>query len=162
MPSFPLSWTKVTKIFCNLTPVFFSASFASHSTQKGCSPSKTSFLIFTLFLRIPNSCNGSRECMLSCPALYNPMDYSPPGSSVCGIFQAVLEWVSISYSRGSSQPRYPTLISCIGRWAFFFLTTGTTWKAMVLFSSMFGVLCIFPNTVWIPLLPCSAYFPTLH
>ena len=27
---------------------------------------------------------------------------------------------------------------------------------------LFGVLCIFPNTVWIPLLPCSAYFPTLH
>ena len=35
---------------------------------------------------------------------YNPMDCSPPGSSVHGIFQArILEWVAISFSRGSSQ-----------------------------------------------------------
>ena len=34
------------------------------------------------------------------------MDYSPPGSSVHGILQArILEWVAISFSRGSSQPR---------------------------------------------------------
>ena len=38
--------------------------------------------------------------------LCNPMDYSPPGSFVHGIFQArILECVSMSYSRGSSQPR---------------------------------------------------------
>ena len=36
----------------------------------------------------------------------DPMDYSPPGSSVLGILQArTLEWVAISFSRGSSQPR---------------------------------------------------------
>ena len=36
----------------------------------------------------------------------NPMDCSPPGSSVHGIFQArILEWVATSFSRGSSQPR---------------------------------------------------------
>ena len=35
-----------------------------------------------------------------CPTLYNPMDYSPPGSSVHRIFQArILEWVAISSSR---------------------------------------------------------------
>ena len=44
------------------------------------------------------------------------MDYSPPGSSVHGIFQArILEWVATSYSRGSSQPRDRTRVSCIGR-----------------------------------------------
>ena len=38
------------------------------------------------------------------------MDCSPRGSSIHGIFQArVLEWVAISFSRGSSQPRSPTL-----------------------------------------------------
>ena len=38
-----------------------------------------------------------------CLTLCNPMDCSPPGSSVHGIFQArVLEWVAISFSRGSS------------------------------------------------------------
>ena len=46
--------------------------------------------------------------------LFNPMDCSPPGSSVHGIFQArVLEWVAISFSRGSSQPRDRTWVSCI-------------------------------------------------
>ena len=37
------------------------------------------------------------------PILCNPMDCNPPGSSVCGIFQArILKWVAISFSRGSS------------------------------------------------------------
>jgi len=41
-----------------------------------------------------------------CPTLCHPMDCSLLGSSVHGIFQAkVLEWVAISFSRGSSQPR---------------------------------------------------------
>ena len=44
------------------------------------------------------------------------MDVSPPGSSVYGISQArILEWVAISSSRGSSQPRDRTHISC--RWS---------------------------------------------
>ena len=37
----------------------------------------------------------------SCLTLYDPMDYSPPGSSAHGIFQArILEWIAISSSRG--------------------------------------------------------------
>ena len=49
----------------------------------------------------------------SCPTLCNPMDCSLPGSSVHGIFQAIiLEWVAISFSRGSSQPRDQTWVSC--------------------------------------------------
>ena len=50
----------------------------------------------------------------SCPTLCNPMDGSLPGSAVHGIFQArILEWAAISFSRGSSQPRDRTLVSCI-------------------------------------------------
>ena len=46
--------------------------------------------------------------------LCDPMDCSPPGSSVHGILQArILEWVAISFSRGSSQPRDRTQVSCI-------------------------------------------------
>ena len=42
----------------------------------------------------------------SCLTLCDPMDYNPPGSSVHRISQAsILEWVAISFSRGSSQPR---------------------------------------------------------
>ena len=46
--------------------------------------------------------------------LNNSLDYSPPGSSVHGIFQArILEWVAIFLSRGSSQPRDRTQVSLI-------------------------------------------------
>ena len=46
------------------------------------------------------------EVAQSCPILCDPMDCSLSGSSVHGIFQArVLEWIAISFSRGSSQPR---------------------------------------------------------
>ena len=55
-------------------------------------------------------------CMLSGVWLCNPMDCSPPGSSVHGISQArILEWVAISFSRGSSWPRDQICVSCIGR-----------------------------------------------
>ena len=48
--------------------------------------------------------------------LWDPMDYSPPGSSVRGISQArILEWAAISSSRGSSWPRDWTCNSCPGR-----------------------------------------------
>ena len=48
------------------------------------------------------------------PALNVPMDCSLPGSSGHGIFQArILEWVAMSFSRGSSQPRNWTGVSCI-------------------------------------------------
>ena len=48
----------------------------------------------------------------SCLTLRDPMDCSLPGSSLHGILQArVLEWVSISFSRGSSQPRDLTRVS---------------------------------------------------
>ena len=50
----------------------------------------------------------------SCPTLCNPMDCSPPGSSVHGILQTrILEWVAISFSRGSSQPRDRTQMFCV-------------------------------------------------
>ena len=49
-----------------------------------------------------------------CPTLCNPMDCSLPGSSVQGIFQAiVLEWIAISFSRGSPRPRDRTQVSRI-------------------------------------------------
>ena len=49
-----------------------------------------------------------------CPTLCDPMDCSPPGSSVKGILQArILKWVAISFSRGSSWPRNWTQVSCI-------------------------------------------------
>ena len=53
-------------------------------------------------------------CAQSCPALSDPMDCSPPGSSVHKISQArTLEWVAISSSRGYSWPRVWTQVSCV-------------------------------------------------
>ena len=55
----------------------------------------------------------------SCPTLCDPVDCSPPSSSVCRVFQArILEWVAISFSRGSSQPRdqtHTSYVAYIGR-----------------------------------------------
>ena len=50
----------------------------------------------------------------SCPTLCGPMDYSPPGSSVHGIFKArILAWVAIPFPRGlpnpEIEPRSPAL-----------------------------------------------------
>ena len=59
----------------------------------------------------------------SCPTLASTWDCSPPSSSVHGILQArILEWVAISFSRGSSQPRDRTRVSytagrCFTDWA---------------------------------------------
>ena len=50
----------------------------------------------------------------SCPTLCDPMDCSPPGSSVHGILQVrLLVWVAFPFSRGSSQSRDGTRVSCI-------------------------------------------------
>ena len=58
--------------------------------------------------------SGGGGVTQSCLTLCDPMDCSPPGSSIHGIFQArILEWAAISFSRGSSRPRDQTLISRI-------------------------------------------------
>ena len=52
------------------------------------------------------------EVTQSCLTLCDPIDCNLPGSSSHGIFQArVLEWVTISFSRGSSPPRDRTWVS---------------------------------------------------
>ena len=53
-------------------------------------------------------------CVLSHIQLWDPMDCSPPGSSVHGILQArILQWVAIPFSRASSRPRDRSQVSCI-------------------------------------------------
>ena len=81
--------------------------------------------IFIIYLS-----NDIYICMLSHVQLFDPMNCSPPGSSVHGIFQArTLEWVAVSYSRGSSQLKDWNWVSCISwfdRWIF---TIGATQDA---------------------------------
>ena len=72
-------------------------------------------------------CTHTQSCLTLC----NPMDCSPPGSSVHGTVQArKLEWVAIPFSRGSSRPRGRTCVSwvsCIDR---LILYHWATWEAL--------------------------------
>ena len=66
----------------------------------------------------------------SCLTLCDPMDCSPPGSSVHGILQVrILEWVAMPFSRGPSRPRDRTQVSCIAGEYF------TTWAPREAFYS---------------------------
>ena len=74
------------------------------------------------FLQLDNcvfSFNGKLVLVTqSCLTLCDPMDCSPPDSSVHGILQArIVRWIAISFSRGSSQPMdrtHVSYISCTG------------------------------------------------
>ena len=96
--------------------VFFQLTFIKHSwfipgfslsflwLSLSCPPSLS--LIFFLVTQV--------LAAQSCPTLWDPMDCGPQGSSVHRILQArILEWVAISFSRGSSRPRNQTRVSCI-------------------------------------------------
>ena len=59
-----------------------------------------------------------------CPALWDPLDYRPPGCFIHGILQArILESIAIPSFRGSSQPRDWTQVSCIAGRSFTFWAT---------------------------------------
>ena len=63
-------------------------------------------------------------CAQLCPALFDPMDCNPSGSSVRGISQArILEWLALSSSRTSSRPRDLTRVSSPALVGRFFTTT---------------------------------------
>ena len=54
---------------------------------------------------------AASKLLQSCPTLCDPMDYSPPGSSVHGIFQArVLEWGAIVFSKSCTQISFKKIV----------------------------------------------------
>ena len=67
--------------------------------------------------------NSTAKLLQSCPTLWDSRDCNPLGSYVHGILQArILEWVAISFSRGSSWPRDQThisYVSCTGWWVLY-------------------------------------------
>ena len=102
-------------------------------------------VVFFLLLRISNNIYHNVEhgivvksvkALVSqlCPIVCDLMDCSLPGFSVHGIFQArILEWVAIPFSRGSSQPRDWTWVSCtVGR---FFTVWATIYVIKYVFES---------------------------
>ena len=74
-------------------------------------PYRKEMLIFLLYTSICSMlCLVAQSCLILC----NPMDCSLPSSSVHGILQArILEWVVYPFSRGSSQTRNQTRVSCV-------------------------------------------------
>ena len=71
---------------------------------------------YTLFERKRKDTGNESQSVFAqlCPTLCNPMDCSPPGSSVHGILQvSILEWIGVPFSRGSSWPRDWTGVSWI-------------------------------------------------
>ena len=73
------------------------------------------FITSTIVWPQENSREGTQFCSVAqaCPTLCDPMDCNLPGS-IHGILQArILEWVAISFSKGSSRPRDRTRISRI-------------------------------------------------
>ena len=76
-------------------------------------PWETLTFIWYLYHYVFNTISRDKqsEVTQSCPTLCDPVDCSPPGSSLHGILQArTLEWVSIFFSMGSSQPRDGTRV----------------------------------------------------
>ena len=101
-----------------LSLFYFSSSFVS-LTLPNSGPGPV--LTMASFSSQHSSTCVHAKLLQSCLTLCNPMqkacNCSPPRSSVHGILQArILEWIAISSSRGSSQPRDRTCVSCIGRW----------------------------------------------
>ena len=97
----------------------------------------------TYFKTIKNE--SESEVTQLCLTVCDPIDGRLPGFSVHGIFQArVLEWVAVSFSRGSSQPRDWTQVSCIAGRCF---TIWATREAPC--SSVYGIL-------WARILECVA------
>ena len=97
-----------------------------------------------------NFAGASGSVTQSCVTLCNPMDCSLPGSSVHGILQArILEWLAIPFSRGSSQPRNQTRVSCIAGRFFTIWATRDACHHLVYGNNIITMLCYlcFPITL---------------
>ena len=112
-----LQFNLATRTLC----VFHICQFWDEVLYPICCPDKAwGFISLLATNTVLNLCSW-RACSVIqlCPTLCDPMNYSPLGSSVHGISKArILEWITISYSRESSQARDQTCVSsifCIGR-----------------------------------------------
>ena len=84
-------------------------------------------IVLNSFLYLLNVLCAQSSCLTLCDC----MDCNPLGSSVHGISQVrVLEWVAISYSRGSSQPRDRSSVSCVSYIAGGFFYGWAPWLAL--------------------------------
>ena len=107
-----------------LRPYFLSLEGTMHAPGGGQRNTTTLFRQDLVFISTSSSWFSKDMCTcmrgLHCVCLCDPMGCSPPSSSLHGVFQASIpEWVTISFSRGSSWHRDRTRVSCIGRWVLY-------------------------------------------
>ena len=105
----------------------FRASFKNFSRLGLKERKADSFFFFLSFAIGAIAWVSECVCLLSHVWLFcEPVDFSPPGCSAHGIFQVrILEWVAISFFRGSTQIRHQTgvsCVSCIARWVLYQLS----------------------------------------
>ena len=102
-------------------------------------------------------------CAQSCPTLCDPIDCTPPGFSVCLNSQArILEWVAISSSRGSSQPRDQTFVSCVSCTAGGYFTSRKP-RSLLVICFIHSTVYIHPNlSIYPPPLPPGNHVCFLH
>ena len=114
--------TETTPAMAHLCLLFFSPGITGSSSECVLFPACWNNFIYMCVCG-----GGGVQLLQSCPTLCDPMDCSPPGSSIHGIFQArILEWMAISSSRGSSLPRNQIHVFCvswIGRWILYHWAT---------------------------------------
>ena len=85
---------------------------AGYRKSKGI-PTVTDFIFFGSKITVDSDCTQSLQW---CPVLCDPIDHTLPGSFIHGILRArILQWVTIPFSRGSSQPMGQSQVSCICR-----------------------------------------------
>ena len=133
-----------------LTSLLRSASLAGLCHPPGPTPATT------LGKGDSSSLSLQAECLVaqSCLTLFDPLDCSPPGSSVHGNLQArILQWIATPFPRGSSQSRSRTWVSCLAGWSFTIWTPREATGGAVIDSSYCNPLTIsfsfnFPLTCW--------------
>ena len=142
IPSTNTDWTVFfIEVTSSLNKWYFNFTYNSNFND--------SLLVYCLILLSlqPKEKEKENEVIQSCLALCDPMDCSLPGFSIHGILQArILEWVAISFSRGSSRPRGQTQVSCIAGRCF------TLWATREAFTAK--------NYLWIALLSWHGAFTT--
>ena len=152
---------------CSLPRLFCPWDYPGKNTGVGCY-----FLLQGIFLtqesnmlKIKTLVKLLSEVAQSCPTLCDPMDYSLPGSSIYGIFQArLLVWVAISFSRRSSRPRDWTRVShIVGRCFTVWATREVMWYSQCsLHVSIVSFVAATLHTYVCPLTPLNCPFPWAH
>ena len=129
-------------------------SLCTQRSQKYSPSTSSNFIILALKFQ---SMKWS-EVAQSCPTLSNPMGCSPPGFSIHRIQARILQWVAISFFRGSSQPRDRTQVSRIAGRRFNLLShqgsPDSNWVLCVVWGRGWGPLLL----IWISSFSSTIYW----